>query len=90
MPRTLLCTVRREERAHGEGPRGTKHTKGKRPEKGAREGTGAKEDIAAQRVVYHAHHASDLSRRVVGEACRRVTGGQAHVCPGHVVVNTIL
>ena len=80
MPRTLLCTVRRGERAHGERPRGAKHRKGMRPEKGAREGTGAQEEIAAQRVAYRAHHASELSRRVVGETCRRV----ALVCPGHV------
>ena len=40
---------------------GTRHTKGKRPEKGAREGTGAKEEHAAERVVYHARHASDVS-----------------------------
>ena len=39
------------------------------------------------RVVYHARLASDVSRRVVGEACRRVRGEQAHqalVCPDHV------
>ena len=90
VPRTLLCTVRRGARAHGEGPRGTKHTKGKRPQKGTREGTGAKEENAAQRVVYHAHHASDLSRRVVGEGCTRVAGGQALVCPGHVPVKSTL
>ena len=84
MPRTLLCTMRRGERAHGEGPRGTKHKQGKQPEKGARGGTRAKEENAAHHVVYHARHASDLSRRVVGEACRQVRGEQAHqalVCP---------
>ena len=87
MPRTLLCTMRRGERAHGEGPRGTKHKQGKQPEKGARGGTRAKEENAAHHVVYHARHASDLSRRVVGEACRQVRGEQAHqalVCPDHV------
>ena len=45
-------------------------------EKGARERTGAKEEHAAQRVVYHARSASDLTRRMVGVACagkRRTT-----------------
>ena len=67
----VSCTVRRGGRAHGERPRGIKHKKGKRPEK---EGTGAEKEIAAQRVVHHAQLASDLSRRVVAEACGRVRG----------------
>ena len=77
MPRTLLCTMRRGERAHGEGPRGAEHTKGKQPERGAREGTGAKEENAAHRVVYHARLASDPSRpRVVGQAYKWGVNGR--------------
>ena len=85
-------------RAHGrEGTqreaKGHKAHEGQATRNGSEEGTGAKEEHAAQHVVYHARHAFDLSRRVVGVACRRVRGGQALqalVCPSHVPVNTIL
>ena len=49
-------------------------------EKGARERTGAKEERAAQRVVYDARNASDLSRRMVGVAC---TGKRRDTPMGH-------
>ena len=68
VPRTMLCTVRVGERADREGPRGTRHTKGKRHEKGATEGTGTKGERAAQRVVYLACSDSALSRRILGVA----------------------